>query len=225
MAEVLGNGLSVRDLECTRAGRRVFSGVSFDVAPGDVVQVRGANGSGKSSLLRLLCGLLQPSRGEVQWCGQRIGARDAGFEDDVAYMGHADGLSGDLSVLENLHFCLHVAGRVGAEVELAEVLHDLRLAHRAHEHVRQLSQGQRRRLNLARVVLSRRRLWLLDEPCAGLDAQGEQHFDAYLAEHLRQGGLAVVTTHRDIGRDGPCAQALEMDSFNDADSLDSDHRP
>ena len=223
MAELLGNGLSVRDLECTRSGRRIFSGVNFDVAPGEAVQVRGANGSGKSSLLRLLCGLLQPSRGEVHWRGLHIAARDAGLAGDVAYMGHADGLSAELTVRENLLFCLRMAGRSGAEAEGAGVLNDLRLAHRVHEPVRQLSQGQRRRLNLARVVLSKRRLWLLDEPCAGLDTQGEQRFDAYLAEHLRQGGLAVVTTHRDIDRDGPCARALEMDSFN-AVSLDSDHR-
>jgi heme exporter protein A len=220
----LGNGLSVRDLECTRAGRRIFSGVSFDVAPGEAVQVRGANGSGKSSLLRLLCGLLPPSRGAVHWCSRNIGSRDAGLTGDLAYMGHADGFSGDLTVLENLRFCLRVAGRAEADAERTEVLHQLRLAHRAHEQVRHLSQGQRRRLNLARVVLSRRRLWLLDEPCAGLDTQGEQRFDAYLAAHLREGGLAVVTTHRDIGRDGPCARALEMDAFH-ADSLDTDHRP
>ncbi|MEJ8855323.1 cytochrome c biogenesis heme-transporting ATPase CcmA [Variovorax robiniae] len=223
MAEVLGNGLSVRELECTRAGRRVFRGVSFDVAPGEVVQVRGANGSGKSSLLRLLCGLLQPSCGAVHWCSRNIAARDAGLAGDLAYMGHADGLSGELTVLENLRFSLQVAGRAEAEAERTEVLHHLHLAHRVHEQVRHLSQGQRRRLNLARVVLSRRRLWLLDEPCAGLDTQGEQRFDAYLATHLREGGLAVVTTHRDIGRDGPCARALEMDCFHD--SFDTDHRP
>ena len=204
----------------------MFSGVSFEAEAGDVVQVRGSNGSGKSSLLRLLCGLLQPTQGQVHWRNRRVGARDADFAREVAYMGHAGGMSGELTVLENLRFSLHVAGSACADAACRDVLERLQLSGREDDPLRHLSQGQQRRLSLARVLLSQRPLWLLDEPCAGLDAEGEKSFDAYLAEHARRGGMAVVTTHRDIGPDGPCcAYSLDMNDPSHAGSLDTDHRP
>jgi heme exporter protein A len=223
VAELLQQGLSVRDLECTRAGRVVFGGLGLDAAPGDVVQVRGANGSGKSSLLRLLCGLLQPTRGEVHWRDRCVDPRDAGFASAVAYLGHAGSVSGELTVMENLRFSLYVAGSRSADAQCREVLQRLRLGDRENEQVRHLSQGQQRRLGLARIVLSRRPLWLLDEPCAGLDIEGEECFDSFLADHVRSGGVAVVTTHREIGREGPCAHSLNMDTLSNACSLDTDH--
>jgi len=193
------------------------------------MQVRGANGSGKSSLLRLLSGLLPPTRGAVHWRRRHIiGSRDADFAASVAYMGHADGMSGELSVMENLNFSLHLAGTPGVDAQCRDVLQQLRLADCVNAQVRHLSQGQRRRLTLARVILSRRALWLLDEPCAGLDNEGEARFDAYLSEHTHRGGLAVVTTHRDQGRDAPGALTLDLDALNalsNAGSIDSDHRP
>ncbi|MDM0076205.1 cytochrome c biogenesis heme-transporting ATPase CcmA [Variovorax sp. J2P1-59] len=224
MAEVLHDGLCVRELACARGGRRVFAGVSFDAAPGDVIQIRGSNGSGKSSLLRLLCGLLQPTGGHVHWRSRRVGTRDAAFASEVAYMGHAGGMSGELTVFENLRFSLHVAGATSSDAACRDVLRKLRLADRENERMRHLSQGQQRRLSLARVLLSQRPLWLLDEPCAGLDAEGEESFDACLAEHVRSGGMAVVTTHRDIDRDGPCAQTLDMNRLSDG-IRPTDHRP
>ena len=214
----------MRDLACTRGGRRVFSGLSFELASGGVLQVRGANGSGKSSLLRLLCGLLQPTQGEVQWRQRPISAGDAGFAHDVAYLGHASGLDGDLTVLENLQFSLRLAGSGCTEPACSEVLHRWCLAGRESERVRHLSQGLQRRLALARVRLSRRALWLLDEPCAGLDADGEACLEAYLADHAESGGLAVVTTHRDLGGAGRCVQSLDMDALSDAGRFRSDHR-
>ena len=203
----------------------MFDGLSFDVAPGEVVQVRGANGSGKSSLLRLLCGLLPPAAGEVQWRRRRIGTRGAELAAQIAYMGHAGGMSGDLTVRENLRFALHVAGSASADAACREVLQRLQLAGREDEPLRHLSQGQQRRLSLARVLLSGRALWLLDEPCAGLDAEGEASFDAFLAEHVRRGGMAVVTTHRDIGRNGPGAHTLDMNGLGHAGDCDPDLRP
>lgn len=202
----------------------MFAGLTFDAAPGDVVQVRGSNGSGKSSLLRLLCGLLQPIDGGVHWRSRRVGAHDAGFASEVAYMGHAVGMSGELTVFENLRFSLHVAGSASGDAACHDVLQRLQLADREHEALRHLSQGQQRRLSLARVLLSQRPLWLLDEPCAGLDAEGERIFDASLSDHARRGGMAVVTTHRDIGHDGPCARTLDMNRLSDADCRPSDHR-
>ncbi|WP_445263641.1 heme ABC exporter ATP-binding protein CcmA [Ramlibacter sp. PS3R-8] len=198
--------------------------MSFAAMPGDVVQVRGSNGSGKSSLLRLLCGLLQPTRGDVRWCGQSIGPIPSESLGSIAYMGHASGMSGELTVLENLRFSLHVANSAFAQTECREVLGRLGLARRSDTCVRFLSQGQQQRLSLARVILSRRPLWLLDEPSASLDEEGEELFDEYLSEHARGGRIAVVATHRDLG-DGPGALSIDMDAFGDAGSLDSVHHP
>lgn len=160
------------------------------------MQVRGTNGSGKSSLLRLLCGLLQPARGEVLWQGRSIAQQGAGFTRQLAYLGHADGLRGELTLRENLDFSLHVAGVRPDASATRKVLTRLQLSRRENDQVRLLSQGQRRRLALARVLLSQRPLWLLDEPQAGLDADGEDVLQACLAEHAQSGGLAVVATHR-----------------------------
>ena len=220
MAEVLQQMLSVRDLACTRAGRLVFLGLTFSAQAGQLVQVRGANGSGKSSLLRLLCGLLPPARGEVQWQGRPIAAQGVDYTRQLAYLGHADGLRGELTLRENLDFSLHIAGSRPDAAFCRAVMERLHLAGREHDQVRLLSQGQRRRLALARVLLSRRPLWLLDEPHAGLDADGEQVFETCLAEHAQGGGLAVVATHRAGSGD-----ALDMDELNDAIRSDPDHRP
>lgn len=212
--------LSVRELACARAGRLIFSGLSFSAQAGQLVQVRGANGSGKSSLLRLLCGLLPPARGEVHWQGRAIAAQGADYARHLAYLGHADGLRGELTLRENLDFSLHIAGNRQDAAARRAVLARLQLVGRENDQVRLLSQGQRRRVALARVLLSRRPLWLLDEPHAGLDADGEQVLDACLAEHAQGGGLAVVATHRAGSGD-----ALNMDELNDAVRSDPDHRP
>lgn len=213
MAEALPPALSVQDLACTRGGRRVFSGLSFAAAAGEVLQVRGTNGSGKSSLLRLLCGLLPAASGCVQWQGRTIAAHDAQFHGQLAYLGHADGLRGELTVRENLLFCWHLAGgRVDAATGRA-ALARWGLAAREHEQVRFLSQGQRRRVALVRVLLSQRPLWLLDEPHAGLDTDGEQLFETSLAAHADAGGLAVVATHRTTGDGVRQAQSLDMDGL------------
>jgi heme exporter protein A len=213
-AEAGGGGLAVRQLRCTRGARTVFAGLSFDAPPGVVVQVRGSNGSGKSSLLRLLCGLLEPARGEVRWERRAVSARDAGFAADVAYLGHACGMAGDLTVLENLRFALHLAGRACPEAACREALAQLGLAGREDEPVRRLSQGQRRRLALARVLLSRRPLWLLDEPCDALDEGATRAFEARLAAHAATGGVAVVSTHRDLAGPGRDVR-INMDALGD----------
>ncbi|AMO25040.1 heme ABC exporter ATP-binding protein CcmA [Ramlibacter solisilvae] len=206
-------GLSVRELACRRAGHAVFSGLSFDAAPGELVQVRGANGSGKSSLLRLLCGLLTPDRGEVRWRQRPVMAGDAGHARDVAYLGHSCGMSGELTVLENLRASLRVAGASRSDAQCRDILARLQLAGREGERLRRLSQGQRQRLALARVLLSGKSLWVLDEPHAGLDADGELALAQALAGHARSGGLAVVATHRDLGGGYPGGQTLDMDGF------------
>lgn len=223
MADVLAQGLRVRGLECTRAGKRIFGGLDLDASPGEVLQVRGANGSGKSSLLRMLCGLLPPSQGEMHWCGRRVRCGDAELAGDLAYMGHSGGMNGELTVLENLRFSLDMAKEQTSQSRCLEVLAQLRLDAHAHQPARRLSQGQRRRLSMARVLLSKRALWLLDEPCAGLDAQGEDSVHASLTEHARSGGVAIVTTHRDLELTSSCARTLDLDALEDADCHRPDH--
>ena len=225
VAEGGGAGLAARQLRCTRGARVVFAGLSFSARPGDVVQVRGSNGSGKSSLLRLLCGLLEPARGEVRWQDRRVSARDAAFAGDVAYLGHACGMSGDLTVLENLRFALHLAGRACPEAACRESLGQLGLAGREDERVRCLSQGQRRRLALARVLLSGRPLWLLDEPCDALDDGATRAFEARLAAHAAVGGVAVVATHHDVAGQGREPRRIDLDALGDAGEPEPARRP
>ena len=217
-------GLSVRELECTRGGRKVFAGLGFELKAGEAIEVRGANGSGKSSLLRLLCGLLPPSRGEVRWRDRPVRAGDAHYAQELSYLGHASGMNADLTALENLQFSLHVAGSARAASACREVLARLGLERRENDSARHLSQGQRQRLVLARVLLSARPLWLLDEPCAGLDADAERLFGEFLRDHLAQGGLAVVTTHRGLGDTSRATQFLDMDGLSHAGSVESHHR-
>ncbi len=186
-----GPRLSAHGLRCRRGGRRVFAGLSFELHPGEVLELRGANGSGKTSLLRLLAGLAQPTGGELHWQGRPLRPGDAGYASDMAYLGHLNGVSADLSALENLRFAQRLAGGM----DPMDALQAWGLAALAGQPARRLSQGQRRRLALARVWMGRRRLWLLDEPCAALDGAGERLFDTRLAEHLQAGGAAIVATH------------------------------
>jgi heme exporter protein A len=182
--------LQAQALACRRGGRSVFKGLSFELHAGQVLELRGANGSGKTSVLRLLAGLMPASAGSAAWSG-------AGeLQHDSAYLGHSNGLSPELSAWENLRFSQQLGS--GETVALGTALQAWGLDAVATRPVRRLSQGQQRRVALARVGLTRRRLWLLDEPCAGLDEAGERLFDTRLAEHLRGGGLAVVATHQPL---------------------------
>jgi heme exporter protein A len=190
--------LSARGLRCRRGGRRVFAGLSFELRPGEVLELRGANGSGKTSLLRLLAGLAQPSGGALHWQGRPL------LPGDAAY---------DLTAAENLHFAQRLAGGAGACADPAAALQAWGLAALAAQPARRLSQGQRRRLALARVWMGRRRLWLLDEPCAALDSAGERLFDTRLAEHLQAGGAAIVATHHALTVPSAHLRRLDLDAL------------
>lgn len=184
--------LNADTLACRRGGRSVFKGLSFELAAGQALELRGANGSGKSSLLRLLAGLVPAAAGAARWSGQPVTAGQAG----VAYLGHLNGLSPELSALDNLRFAQQLAGSDATAP--GQALRAWGLEAVATRPVWRLSQGQQRRAALARMSLAHQRLWLLDEPCAGLDEAGERLFDARLAEHLGGGGLAVIATHQPL---------------------------
>jgi len=191
--------LAARQLGFSRGIRPVFAGVDFALQSGGLLQVQGANGAGKSTLLRVLCGLLAPDAGEVQWNGRPMRGGDPAFQQEVAYVGHANGISADLSVLANLRCTARMSG---CEDSLPNALRAFALEAVAGTPVRALSQGQRRRVALARLALAPRRLWLLDEPVASLDDDARDRFHALLDGHLHGGGIAVVATHEALPQGG-----------------------
>ena len=196
------SGLSARQLGFCRAGRPVFDGIDFTVGPGELLQVTGANGSGKTSLLRVLSGLLEPAAGELRWRARPVRAGESGYLQSVAYVGHTDGIDPDLSAEQNLAFAMRVAGGTPSRALVDRALDAYGMALATAAPVRRLSQGQRRRVALARLMLVPRVLWLLDEPLTSLDDQAADSFQAQLDTHLRVGGMAVVATHRALAAGG-----------------------
>lgn len=190
--------LAVNDLSCRRGERLLFSGIGFVVEPGELLHVHGANGSGKTSLLRMLCGLSAPAQGEILWqnCAPRSLGED--FLAAVTYLGHQNAIKEELSAMENIHMSASLNGRPVTEDEAYSALEMMGLGDKADMQVKVLSQGQRRRVALARLSLSRNALWLLDEPLAALDADGVTLVENMLDAHLSRGGMAVLTTHQPL---------------------------
>jgi len=186
--------LSGRGLKCVRGGREVFAGLSFEAAAGGVLAVTGANGSGKTSLLRLIAGLLIPAEGEVALEG---GEAELTLAEQAHYLGHRDALKPALSVMENLSFWQDFLG--GEAFDAGDSLEAVGLDHAAQLPAAYLSAGQRRRLSLARLLTVRRPIWLLDEPTAALDAAGQALFASLMRGHLARGGLIVAATHGPLG--------------------------
>jgi heme exporter protein A len=190
--------LAASALECIRGDRTLFAGVSLAVRPGAGLAVQGANGAGKTSLLRILVGLSPPAHGEVTWGGQPIRSLGADYRREVLWCGHANALKDDLSALENVRAAAALAGRPIAEDAARDALERAGVGAQAALPARSLSQGQKRRTSLARLLFTRARLWVLDEPLAALDASGVEWLAAALDRHLESGGLAVVTSHQPL---------------------------
>ena len=191
------DGLCVEKVHVWRGDRHVLRGVSLDVHRGELMHVSGPNGTGKTTLLRVVSGLLRPEKGSVAWQGRSIAAAAAEYQDALAYASHEPALKSDLTALENLRFTVGLKRRVTA-AELRSSLERTGVAHCADLPARVLSAGQRRRVAMARVLAFRADLWLLDEPFTNLDGSGSSLLSALLAEHVGQGGLALVVAHHEL---------------------------
>ena len=191
--------LETHDLACLRGDRRLFRGLNLAVAPGQLLRVEGANGAGKTSLLRLLAGLALPAAGEVHWAGQTIRRQRETYAQALLYLGHLGGLKDELTAAENLQIEADLAGTPGVDApRIAAALADWGLARQARLPLRVLSAGQRRRAALARLQLTEAVLWILDEPFNALDVDAVAHLGRQIEAHLARGGLAVVTSHMDL---------------------------
>ena len=191
-----GAELRAEDLACRRGGRLIFSGVSLCLPSSGALILSGPNGSGKSSLLRLLATLLAPAAGRLLWAGEPIAVDPAGYRAKLVYVGHLDAIKPALRVRETLAFWAGLRGAGPAGVDAA--LDAFGLGPLAECPCRWLSAGQRRRLALARLLAMPASLWLLDEPVAALDTDGEERLAAAIAAHRAAGGLVVVATHQPL---------------------------
>jgi heme exporter protein A len=190
--------LEAADLGCERGGRKLFASLNFSLKSGETLRLAGANGSGKTSLLRILCGLALPAQGEVRWKGEPIRRLGEEYSRSLVHIGHAAGLKDELTAAENLAVTCALAGVAASEQAIRDALGRFTIAPQTQ--IKSLSQGQRRRAALARLALSVEvPLWLLDEPFAALDAAASALVEELMRGHAGRGGAVVYTTHQAAG--------------------------
>jgi heme exporter protein A len=202
--------LEAVNLGCARGERRLFSNLNFSVTPGTLLQLVGPNGSGKTSLLRMLCGLLAPEEGEIRWQGENIRSLGEEYFSDLIYIGHRNGLKEELSSLENLTISAGLAGREVSHDKARNILGKMGLDGRENLPARLLSEGQRRRSALARLLSWSSSLWLLDEVLTSLDQAAVVLMKTLIEDHLGSGGMAIVATHQDLNLSSGKFERLEL---------------
>lgn len=203
--------LEALQIGCVRGSRRLFAALNFRVEPKQALRIAGDNGAGKTSLLRIVAGLLPAEAGEVRWGGQDIHALGEDYRRNLAFLGHANGLKDELSAVENLRQSLAIADVAVGDAQIRDGLRDEGLAAIADLPVRLLSQGQKRRVALAKLAFcGAKRVWVLDEPFAALDAAAVTRLAARLAAYLADGGMLLFTTHQDVALPGAAVQSLRL---------------
>ena len=202
--------LQAINLGCVRGDRRLFKEVNFSLAPGTFLQLQGPNGSGKTSLLRIICRLLAQAEGEIRWQGANISSLGEEYFTSVTYVGHRNGVKDEFSALENLRVSNGLNGLEIDENRARDVLKRMGLGGRESLPARLLSEGQRRRIALARLVVCNTSVWLLDEVLTSLDKVAIGLIRSLIEEHLSNGGIAIVATHQELELSAVTMQRLEL---------------
>ncbi|WP_018411116.1 cytochrome c biogenesis heme-transporting ATPase CcmA [Methyloversatilis thermotolerans] len=206
--------LSARALSCARGRVRLFAGLDLAVRPGELLQVAGGNGTGKTSLLRILCGLSEAEAGELMWRARPVREVRDDWKAGLLYLGHRNAVKDDFTPLENLRFSAAIAGEALDADRALRALVDIGLRTRLDVATRNLSQGQRRRVALARLLCgTRAALWLLDEPFTALDAAAVAQLAGAIAAHVRGGGAVIYTTHQPVDIDVPTRACVNLDDY------------
>jgi heme exporter protein A len=204
--------LAADNLVGVRGERLLFEKLSFKLSSGSVLYLQGANGSGKTTLLRIICGLSKPYEGAVNWCGENINTLAEDYHRHVLYIGHLPGIKEDLTALENLRFSLALSGLDVSEDKATEVLKELGLARGLNLPTRMLSQGQKRRVALARLWLQDLPIWVLDEPFTALDSGAANMLKQKIEAFANDGGIVVMTTHQEVTMNVAGFQQLNLGS-------------
>jgi len=204
--------LEVVDLECRRGDRCLFSDLNFTLNPGTLLHLQGANGSGKTTLQRAICALLLPQEGEIRWSGESIRSLREEYCKEVVYLGHLNGIKNDLTGLENLRISATLDGDSLDDEQLWDALKRMGLMGFEDLPTQVLSQGQKKRVALARLLLSSAKMWVLDEPFVGLDVNAVELLQTLIAEHVAVGGMVILTTHQEVPLTSGQIQRLRLGS-------------
>ena len=200
--------LEVKNLSCIRDDRVLFEGLSFSLKNSQVLLLEGKNGSGKTSLLRIICGFREQDAGEIHWCDSAV--KDSEYYAEMAYVGHLDGIKKELTVIENLKMSLALSQ--AARYSIVQALAKVNLAGYDHALVQSLSAGQKRRLSLARLLITKKSLWVLDEPFTSIDKEGIKLIESLMHEHLVNGGMIILTSHHDLNLAEADVQKINLSS-------------
>ncbi len=209
---VTNHMLTVINLVGVRGERLLYEKLNFSLSNGTVLYLQGANGTGKTTLLRTICGLSKPYEGSVNWCGEDINVLAEDYYKHVLYIGHLPGIKEDLTALENLQFSLALSGAQFNLNQATEVLKLLGLAKGLNLPTRMLSQGQKRRVALARLWLQDSPLWILDEPFTALDASATDLLKQKIEAFANDGGIVIMTTHQEVEVHVPKLEQLCLDA-------------
>jgi heme exporter protein A len=203
--------LNAENLAAVRGDRLLFENINFELKNGSVLYLKGANGSGKTTLLRTICGLSSPYTGSITWCGEKISVLAEEYYKHVLYIGHLPGIKEDLTAIENLQFSITLSGVQVSEGQIVEVLKLLGLEKGLNLPTRMLSQGQKRRVALARLWLEDLPLWVLDEPFTALDVNATQLLRQQIEAFAHKGGMVIMTTHQEVKIDVHNFAELRLD--------------